>query len=672
VRQFAGRESELAELTALLDNAGADTPAAVVISAIEGTAGVGKTALAVHWAHLVANKFPGGQLYVNMRGFDSGRPVPAADALAGFLRALGVPGQDIPAEPDERAARYRSILSSRRMLVLLDNVRDAGQIRPLLPGSAGCLVVVTSRNQLTGLVATEGAFSLTLNVLTEAEARELLARRLGAARLAADPGGAAELIRLCARLPLALAIAAARASGRPELRLGAFAEELRDARRRLDALETGDAAASVRTIFSSSLNGLPASSAHMFALLGLHPGPDITVPAAASLAGIPLLQARQALRELTEAHLLSEHARGRFSLHDLLRVYAAEKAAATYDDAFRQATLARALDHYLRTAVAASLLLNPSREPVTLGPPQSGVIPEHLAGYQQALAWFEAEHHVLLSAVILAPQAGFDTRAWQLSWAMANYLDWRGYWHEWAATQRTGLAAATRIGDTTGQAAARRHLAHACIRLGDYEQARAHLAECLTLSQQLGDREGEARAHQILGGLAVRQDRHRDALGHVKQALALHRANGNRAGQAMALNNIGWCHAQLGYYLSAQTFCRQALALRRELGDRPGEGYSWDSLGYAEHKLGHFAEAAHCYRRALDIFCELGGQLQVAETLTNLGDTHYAAGRLDAAREAWQQALDIFDELEHPDAKQVQAKLADHAVGAKPSAGSGR
>jgi DNA-binding SARP family transcriptional activator len=657
VKQFAGRQAELAALTGLLDRAG-EAAGAVVIGALGGMAGVGKTALAVRWAHQIAGRFPDGQLYVNLRGFDpSGRPMPPAEALRGLLDALMVPAGRIPASVDAQAGLYRSLLSGKRMLVVLDNARDAGQIRPLLPASPGCLVVVTSRSQLAGLVAAEGACALTLGLLTEAEARELLALRLGQARLDAEPAAAAQLTGLCAGLPLALAIAAARVSARPGFGLGALAEELKDAQRMLDALDTGDAPASVRAVFSWSLNNLPAPAARMFALLGLHPGPDITTPAAASLAAIPPLQAHRALVELAEAHLITEHTPGRFSLHDLLRAYAAEQAGANNDGAARNAAFARTLDHYLHAAHAAASLINPSREPVTLSAQRTGVTLEHLADHQQALGWFEAEHHVLLSAVTLADRAGFDACAWQLPLAIANYLDWRGYWHEWAVTQRTALAAATRLGDIAGQAVAHRQLAHACVRLADYDAARAHLTECLGLSRQLGDRDGEARAHQTLGGVAERQHRHDDALGHVKQALALYRATGSRAGQAAALNNVGWCHAQLGDHQQAHTYCRQALAMRRELGDRPGEAYSWDSLGYAEHKLGHLAEAADCYRRALGIFEELGGQYQQAGTLNNLGDTCRVAGQLDAARDAWQRALDILDELDHQDAHEVRAKL---------------
>jgi tetratricopeptide (TPR) repeat protein/transcriptional regulator with XRE-family HTH domain len=658
VRQFAGREAELAALTSLLDHAEADRPAPVVISAIGGTAGIGKTALAVHWAHRVASRFPDGQLYVNLRGFDPlGKPLSAAAAIRGFLDALHVPAERIPAGLDAQAALYRSLLWGRRMLLVLDNGRDAAQVRPLLPASPGCLVVVTSRSQLSGLVAAEGACALTLDLLTEAEARELLARRLGAARLEAEPDATAELIGLCARLPLALAIAAARASSHSALRLSVLAQELKDARLRLDALETGDAAASVRSVFSWSLGHLPDQAKRMFGLLGLHPGPHITAAAAASLAGIPLPEAGRALGELAEGHLITEHAAGRFAMHDLLRAYAAEQALTADSDAGRRAAIHRVLDHYLQTAHAAALLLYPLGEPISLAPPQPGVQPEHLAAYQEAAAWFEAEHHVLLCAVSLAAETGSEACAWQLPWAMTSFLDWRGHWHEWVAVQRTALAAATRHGDQAGQAVARRMLATACARLADYDEARAHLTESLQLYRVLGDRAGEASAHRTLCWVAEHQDHYDDALSHAGQALGLFRAIADQAGQAGALNSVGWCHAMLGDYQQARSFCQQALALYHELGIRPGQAHTWDSLGYAEYQAGRLTDATACYTRALSIFRELGDRFYQADTLTHLGDTYHAAGDSGRAQGAWQQALDILDDLHHPDADQVKAKL---------------
>jgi DNA-binding SARP family transcriptional activator/tetratricopeptide (TPR) repeat protein len=655
--QFTGRAAELAALDQMLGRAGRGEPAGtVVISAIGGTAGVGKTALAIHWAHQAAQRFPDGQLYANLRGFDPcGIPVTAAETIRGFLDALGVPPAQIPPDPDAQAGLYRSLLAGRQMLIVLDNARDEHQVRPLLPGTPGCLVLITSRSQLTGLAATNSAHLLTLDVLTPAEATAMLTARLAPPH-AADPHPIAEIASLCAGLPLALAIAAARASARPGLALSALAAELRDTR--LDALDTGDPAASVQAVFSWSSRQLSPPAARLFRLLGLHPGPDITAPAAASLAATSHTQARHHLAELTRAHLLTEHTPGRYTLHDLLRVYATSQAHTTDSDTDRCDATGRILDHYLHTAAHAARLLNPAKELVALAPPRPGTGPEQPADYSQALAWFEVENQVLLAAVTLAAGSGLDTHAWQLPWAISPFLQSRGHWQETAATQRTALAAATRLGDTAVQAMSGRLLANACTQLGDHDQARGRYASSLALYQRLGNRLGEAKVHQGLGLLADRQGRYADALGHAEQALRLFRAIGDKRSKAEVLNFVGWCHGHLGDYHQARAFCGQALTLCAEIGNRWLEGYTWDSLGYAEHHLGNLAEATACFQRAVSIIRESGERFYEADTLTRLGDTRHAAGELAQARDAWQQALDILDDLHHPDAGQVRAKLA--------------
>ncbi len=430
--RFAGRKAELAALMEMADAAGsmagargetaAVTGGGVTIAAISGTAGVGKTALALHFAHRVADRFPNGQLYVNLRGFDpSSAPLGIGEAIRTFLDALQVPPDQLPAGLDAQAGLYRSLLAGRRMLVVLDNAGDAAQARPLLPGDGGCLVVVTSRRQLTALAATDGARQVILDVLTGAEAHDLLAGRLGAGRVAAEPAAAEELAVLCARLPLALSIVAARASAGPGLPLATLAAGLRDARGRLDVLDGGEAAADARAVFSWSCKQLSPPAARMFRLLGLHPGPDATVAAAASLAGISPGQAGRAIAELTGACLLAEHAPGRYACHDLLRACAAEQVGAAEDPAERQAAVERAVDHYLHTARAADKLLYSARLPIPFADPRPGTQPEHLATHAQALAWFDAEHKVLLAATGLAARYGLDTQAWQLPWAMETF-----------------------------------------------------------------------------------------------------------------------------------------------------------------------------------------------------------------------------------------------------------
>jgi tetratricopeptide (TPR) repeat protein len=467
----------------------------------------------------------------------------------------------------------------------------------------------------------------------------------------------ADLIGHCARLPLALAIAAARVSARPRLRLAEFAAELADAKGRLDALDTGDAPASVRAVFSRSLSTLSAPAAGLFRLLGVHPGPDITAGAAASLAGLPLAQARRVLGELAGAHLIAEHTPGRFALHDLLRAYAAEQAAAAAPGD-RQDALGRMFDHYLHAACAGSLLLNPARPLFTQSRPRPRVTPEPLATLDQAMAWFEAEYQVLAATVTLAERTGFYTYAWQLPWATADFLLRRGLWAENIALQRIALAAATRSGDLAGRAAAHRHIAFACSRLGDYTEATSQLAASLELHRQMGDKAGEARVATALGAVADSKGNFADALRYAEQALALFQALDDQAGQAGALNDVGWSHARLGHFQQARTCCQQALALHRDLGNLPGEAVGLDSLGYIERNLGQLPEAATSYRDAIILFQKLGARLFEAEALAGLGDTWQQAGHDDQAASAWLQAIGILDDLEHAKAAEVRSKLA--------------
>jgi transcriptional regulator with XRE-family HTH domain/tetratricopeptide (TPR) repeat protein len=613
VRQFAGRQAETAALTDLLDT----SPAAVVISVISGTAGVGKTALAVRWAHQVADRFPDGQLYVNLRGFDpSGRPMPPDEAIHGFLDALGVSAERIPASLDARAALFRSLLAGKRMLLVCDNARDAGQVRPLLPAGPGCLVVVVSRSQLAGLVAAEGAHLLILDLLTEAEARELLALRLGEARVTAEPQATAELTRLCVRLPLALAIVAARARARPGFRIGVFTEELKGARGRLDALETADEPTSVRAVFSWSLSSLPAPAARMFALLGTHPGPDITVPAAASLAAMPLPEARRALGELADAQLITEHASARFAMHDLLQAYAAEQAASC-DAEDQRAAIRRMLDHYLHTVHAADRLLYPQRDGFILPASEADAIPENLTSARRALAWLRAERRVLPAVVTQAASLGFYDHAWQIAFCLAPFLDLEGYWSESATAQQAALASA----------------------------------------QRAGNPEAQARIHLVLSLLFNRQGRHHEAFAHAQQGLVLHWSAGHQAGLAEAFNSMGWSGAHLADPWRAVAWCQKAVSLHQEAGNTEGEGEGLDSLGYAYHRLGDHRQAISCYERSLVCYSQLASRHEEATTRTRLGDAYLASGHAERALDLWKLALAVFETERHPSADVVRRRI---------------
>ncbi|MGP4012497.1 AfsR/SARP family transcriptional regulator [Streptomyces sp. 4N124] len=656
-RGFTGRVEERARLDGILATV-VERPAAVVVSAVSGTAGVGKTALAVHWAHRVADRFPDGQLYVNLRGFDpSGTVVTHDQAVRGFLDALGVPAQQVPVDLQARVGLYRSLLAGRRVLVVLDNARDADQVRPLLPGSPGCLAVVTSRNRLAGLVAAEGAHPLALDLLSPAEARDLLAHRLGEERVAAEPDAVQEIITRCARLPLALAIATARAAMRPSQPLGRLADDLRAAHGSLTAF-TGDGddpMTDARTVFSWSHHALTPGAARLFALLGLHPGPDISAPAAASLTGLTPHQVQTQLAELARAHLITEHVPRRYTLHDLLRAYATEQAH-TLDPATEQRpAVHRMLDHYLSTAHAADHLLDPYRALITLARPGPGVRPEQIIDHAQALAWFSAEHPVLLAVLRQAADAERDTHAWQLARALATYLQRRGHWHDLRTSQRTGLHAARRLPDKGGQAHTHLGLALAHIRLLHFDDAHRHLDQALDLFGRIDDRVGQGHTRTTIA-MAYGQENRYDTEHHLIQALEDFRAAGHPAGQAKVLNNLGWYHATLRDRM-ALAYCQQALDLLKTTTDGMVKAATWDTYGYAHHQLGQHHQAADCYHQALELYQDLGERFGEAETLTHLGDTHHAAGETATARDTWQRALAILDDLGHPDAAQVRSKL---------------
>jgi DNA-binding SARP family transcriptional activator/tetratricopeptide (TPR) repeat protein len=671
VSGFAGRVAELASLDAVLPGAarpGPAGPAAVVISAVSGTAGVGKTTLAVHWAHRVAGQFPDGQLYVNLRGFDpAGAPVDPAAAVRGFLDALGVAVARIPQGLDAQAALYRSVLAGKRVLVVLDNARDAAQVRPLLPGSPGCLALVTSRNQLPGLVAAEGARPLALDLLTPAEAHDLLTQRLGAQRVASEPGATREIIQRCARLPLALAIAAARATTSPSFSLAAIAAELRRATVALDPFDAGERAADVRAVFSWSYDALTQEAARLFRLLGLHPGPDVAVAAAASLAAVSPERARVLLAELARAHLLTEHTPGRFAFHDLLRAYATEQAHSHDSHPDRDAAVHRVLDHYLHTAHHAATLSEPYYDPPALTPAEPGVVRDQLTTAADALGWFTAEHATLLAAVHLAA-TGFGARAWQLAWCLSRFLLRGGMWHEQARMCQAGLEAARRTGDITGQAHCLHQLASGYNKSGRYHDAGPLLEQALELFETMGDQIGQAYIHGQLGLLASLQQHNAAALGHDVRALDLYRT-ADHPGQALMLNHVGYSHALLGNYQQALTYCEQALAAARELGERNWEAATWDSLGYIHQQLGDHQQAITCYERSLDLYRERADRYNQADTLDSLGDVHRSAGDTAAARRAWTQALRIFDEIGHPDSDPIRAKLR---VQGHPAAPPGR
>ncbi|NBE84843.1 helix-turn-helix domain-containing protein [Micromonospora rubida] len=653
---FTGRQDALAELDELLTDVDL-RPRAPIIGVVTGDAGVGKTTLVIHWAQRARERFPDGQLHVNLRGFDPARtPVPPAAALRDLLDAFDVPRHRIPTGLDAQINLFRTLLTGRRMLLVLDNARDTDHVRPLLPGSAGCLVLVTSRGQLPGLVAVEGARPVTLPLLRAEESRTLLTHRLGERRVAAEPSAVDELVDRCAGLPLALAVVAARAATHPHFPLAAVADELRNAPRRLDPLGGADPGIDVRAVLACSYRRVSAPAARLFRLFGLVPGPDIGIAAVASLAGVPVAQVRPPLAELVQGHLVTEHRPGRFTCHDLLRAYAGELVDADPEPDRRAATR-RVLDHYLHAAHGAERPLQPPRGPIALAEPAPGVTPERLDDRAAALVWFAAEHRVLVAAVEHAADTGHDGHAWQLAAACVSFFDLRGHWHDWTGTQEIALNAARRLGDRAAEAHAHRFLGGAATRLGRFVDAHTHQSRALELFGELGDRLNQAFTHRSLGWIAERSGQHATALRHDLLALELFRRTGDRGGEARTLNSVGWCHAQLGDHRQAIADCERALALLDEQGDLDGVAMTLDSLGYVHRLLGEHARAVELYRRAREIFVALGDRHGEAEAGANLGDTLREAGDPEQAAAAWRHALAILDDVDDPKAAGVRASL---------------
>jgi tetratricopeptide (TPR) repeat protein/transcriptional regulator with XRE-family HTH domain len=658
VSGFTGRDVELAALDALIDP-DTRTAATAVISAVSGTAGVGKTALAVRWGHRVADRFPDGQLYINLRGYDPDQPVTPADALARLLEALGVADSDIPVELDARAATYRTQVAGRRMLIVLDNASTVGQVRPLLPGATSCIVLVTSRDRMAGLVARDGAHRVDLDLLPLSDAVALL-RTLVGERVDAEPEATAALAHRCARLPLALRVAAELAVARPDTSLADLAGELADHQRRLHLLDAdGDPRTDVTAVFSWSLRHLTPEAARTFRLLGLHPGPDITTSAAASLAGVAPTVVRAWLTELARANLLAVHAPDRYALHDLLRDYATQLVRGEDAQATR-AALARMFDHYTHSAHAASAGLKVKREPmlIPLGDPAVGATVHESADAEAAMEWLTAEQRALLAAIRHAADTGFDTHAWQLAWSMTTFLDRRTRRHIRGTAWQIALEAARRLGHAGAEATAHRALADITSQLGQHEEALHHLRQALDLDTRAGDLIGQAQAHRSLGLFYVRTARYREALDHTQRALELFDAAGHERGVAHALNSVGWCHVELGQYAEAVDHCERALELLRRFDDMNGQAATLDTLGWAHHHLGNHREAADYYDQALILYTELGDTYSQALVLHHLGDTYEAGGDLDAARVAWQQTIDVLADLDHADIEAVRAKLA--------------
>jgi transcriptional regulator with XRE-family HTH domain/tetratricopeptide (TPR) repeat protein len=662
VAPFAGRAAELAILDDGLAKATRDgSTVASVVWAISGMAGVGKTTLALQWAHNAAGRFPDGQLYVNLRGYDpGGQPADAGETIREFLQALGVASERIPPTLGGQAALYRSVLAGRRMLIVADNARNAEQVRALLPGAPGCVVLVTSRSHLGGLAAAEGARTLNLDVLSEAEAAEMLSARLGSARMAAEPAAVAELIELCGRLPIALAIVAARAD-LTGWSLTTLAEQLADAEARIGLLGLNDPAADVRAVFSWSCRQLSRAAAWMFRMLALHPGPDISVSAAASLGGVPVLRAQTLLHELAEARMAAECSPARYAMHDLLRAYAAEQASPDGTDSECGVATSRMLDYYLGMALAAAHALDPART-AAVDPPRLNVVRVAAVGSGEALAWFNAEHKVLLAVIAQAGRAGSDQYVVQLASTLVPFFERRSLWQDLAICQQAALDSSERLADLAGQARAHLYRGRALTHLGQTDLARRHLAQSEKVARSLDDHSAQAQAHLAFSCLWLLEGDLAESISSSLRALRLAEAGTNLALQGHACNNLGYGYAIQGHAERALVYCQRALDLCRGACDPYLEACAADSLGYVYDCLGDQNMAALSYQQAAELFQRIGARYHSARSLNNLRDCQNAEVKRDAACAERQQAPDVLDELSpDPDVSQMCGKIVDLA-----------
>ncbi|WP_181771347.1 ATP-binding protein [Amycolatopsis pittospori] len=653
---FIGREAELAKLSSFADRGRDGQPIAVAI--VAGAPGVGKTALAVQWAHRQRERFPHGDLYCDLHGYAPGPPTTPHEALAGFLTALEVPGKMIPRSLEAKSALFRSLVNDRRFVIVLDNVTSPDEVRALLPSTSGCFVMVTSRSSLSGLVVRNGAHRITLDMLTPAESEALLRKVIGPERADAEPGAIAELAGLCGHLPLALRIAAERVAAHPYLRLADLLGELTSEARTLDALETGDDEMSaLRPVFSWSYRALDPETARVFRVLGLHPGPTISVAAATVLTGSPPSDVRRRLDNLTGGCLLFEVDRDRFRFHDLLRVYAKECVDAEETPDERENAPKRLLEWYLACADSADRVLTPMRRRTPLGVTVERSDLLEFSSYGDALGWCEAEQATLVASVHAALAADWPEIACRLPLALWAFFTLRKPWAEWIATYKAGVEAARRCADPFSEASLLAGLGIAHRDLCRFEEALRYLGSALAIRRRIGDAWGQGQALISLGIAYHEQREFVEALDYHGEALAVFQELDDEWGVAQTLHFLGLTNHELGRFDKAYENLQEALDIRHRIGYRYGEAETLVGLALVFQKIDRSGESHGHLDRALEIRREMGDRYGEAAALDHLGQLWEATGEAGPARECWGDALKIFNELGAPRAADVYARL---------------
>ena len=663
IGDFTGRETQVSQLTDLLiAGSPASTPGAVPIAVVSGSGGLGKTTLAVHAAHQVRANFPDGQLYVDLLGA-SAQPAEPGEVLARFLRDLGIDGNKVPAGDDERAALYRTTLVGRRVLILLDNARDAAQVRPLLPGSSSCAVLVTARNRTSDLASTR---FVDLNVLEDTEALELFARIVGDDRAAAEPDATAEVLVACAGLPLAIRICAARLAARRQWRIATLAGRLRSEHRRLDELSIGDLA--VRASFQVSYDSLRSNArgvdpARVFRLLGLWQGPRISLAAAAALIGVPEDDTADALETLVDANLLESPAEDWYRFHDLLRVYATERAQAQEPAADRAEAERRLLQWYLATAEDAADTVSPHRYRVPREPTEESISGAAFSGVEEALAWYDDERANVAAATRQAAAASQHEIAWRLPTTLFPLFNRRSHWADCVITLRVAAESGRASGNGLGEALVLYQLGWALARLRD-ETAFGYLEQALTIRKRLGDTMGEAQAAIGLGeGYLKIRGLGPDALRYMQLAVDLLKPTGASTLRGVALNNLGEVYWELGDLDAAAECYSQARDIFHEIGGQ-SEGHALHNLARVYLHLDRIDEAISCLTDAIPQHRSYGDLVGQATALNLLGQAHAKTGDLAAARTSWAQALAIFEQIgEKPEAAEVATALSSLPLG---------
>ncbi|NUT49355.1 MAG: tetratricopeptide repeat protein [Saccharothrix sp.] len=703
VYAFTDRTEQLAEMDLLLASTeGMPSTAAVVISAVSGTAGVGKTAFATHWAHRVSDRFPDGQLYVNLRGYGPDKPVPPAEALAGLLRSLGVPSAEIPHDLDERATRFRSLAAGRRMLVVLDNARSADQVRPLLPGTSSCLVLVTSRDALPGLVSRDGARRVNLDLLSHDQAVNLLRMLIGP-RVDTEPEATDALVRHCARLPLALRIAADLVAISPGVTLAELVGDLTDEQSRLDLLDAGDDPyTAVRAVLSWSYRNLEPTEARAFRLLGLHPGRDFDPVSASVLIETSPTRARRLLDSLVRAHLLERTGTGRYQMHDLLRVYAADLASQEESATAQDAALGRLFDFFLHTASLAMEILFPHESDRRPALPVKSESPANLVEDTQAVHWLEAERATFSAMAAQTAETTWSIYTTLLSTTLYRFLDSHGHFDDAVALHSFAVTAARQASDEEAEGRAMHNLGVVYQRLGRYSDARYHLAqattvlrranrplvealaladlghvhmllgqydqalacdsEALRLLEGESDRTGQGQVLNNMGLVLDRLQRHEESVEHMQRALTLFRETSDRPRQGYALNDIGVVLQHQGRHSEARGYHDEALALARATLDRALEAEALNGLGNAMRQVEVTEEVLRYHEQALAIALDIGDRHEQAQAHEGLANAYEVLANTAEARERWRLALQIYLDLGAPEVAQVRRRL-DRLVG---------